>query len=257
MDFSDPHQRAVFFDVHCDLPREGPGDKASLEHALGFVGDLPQSPRILDIGCGPGGQTLDLAQAVPDAEITAFDLHAAFVAQLEARAKDLGLTNRIHAHVADMTAIPAEFGTFDLIWCEGAAYNMGVPEALAAWPKLLNPGGKVAFSEVVWLSENGPDDAPPELQKFWNDEYPVMQTVSGCRQWVRDAGYEVLGDFVLPDAAWWTHYYTPMEQRVGHLLEKYKDDPVALSVVQECADEIEFHRTYGNYYGYVFMVATC
>lgn len=252
MDFSDPHQRAVFFDVHSDLPREGPGDEASLRRALGFVGDLPPQPRVLDIACGPGGQTLDLAQALPNAEITAFDLHAPFVARLKTRAQDLGLERRIHAHVADMTAIPMEFGTFDLIWCEGAAYNMGVPEALKAWHGLLNPGGKIAFSEAVWLR----NDAPPELQKFWKDEYPAMQTVDGCRQWVVDAGYTVLGEFVLPDAAWWTHYYTPMEKRVGMLLETYKDDPVGLSVVRECADEIEFHRTYGSYYGYTFIVAT-
>lgn len=251
MDFSDPHQRAVFFDVHCDLPREGPGDEASLRRALGIVGDLPPKPRILDIGCGPGGQTLDLAQAVPEAEITAFDLHAPFVTQLDARAKALGLSDRIHPHVADMTAIPADFGTFDLLWCEGAAYNMGVPEALRAWPKLLNPGGKIAFSEAVWIQ----DDPPPELRTFWDNAYPAMQTVDGCRAWVTDAGYTVLGDFVLPDAAWWTDYYTPMEQRVGQLLEKYKDDPVALSVVQESADEIAFHRKYGAYYGYVFVVA--
>lgn len=251
MDFSDPHQRAVFFDVHCDLPREGPGDEASLRRALSFVGDLPAKPRILDIACGPGGQTLDLAQAVPDAEITAFDLHPAFIAQLDARAQELGVADRIHTHVADMTAIPSDFGRFDLIWCEGAAYNMGVPEALRAWPQLLNPGGKIAFSEAVWLR----DDAPGELRKFWNDEYPAMQTVDGCRAWVMDAGYTVLGEFVLPDEAWWTHYYTPMEQRVGMLSEKYKDDAVALSVVQECADEITFHRQYGSYYGYTFIVA--
>lgn len=250
MDFSDPHQRAVFFDVHSDLSREGPGDEASLRRALEIVGDLPPKPRILDIACGPGGQTLDLAQALPEADITAFDLHADFITRLDAQAKALGLADRIHTHVADMTAIPSAFGTFDLIWCEGAAYNMGVEAALNSWPALLNPGGKIAFSDAVWLR----DDAPEDLRTFWS-AYPAMQTVDGCRQWVVDAGYTVLGDFVLPPEAWWTHYYGPMEQRLGQLQETYKDDPVALSVLQESVDEIDFHRRYSAYYSYLFVVA--
>lgn len=245
----------MFFDVHSDLPREGPGDEASLRRALEIVGDLPPKPRVLDIACGPGGQTLDLAQALPDAEITAFDLHAPFVERLNAQANALGLAERIHTHVADMTAIPSELGTFDLIWCEGAAYNMGVPAALESWRALLNPDGKIAFSDAVWLPRDEQDDAPDELQKFWS-EYPAMQTADGCRAWVTDAGYSILGDFVLPDEAWWTHYYGPMDQRIGKLQNKYKGDEVALSVVQESVDEIDFHRRYSAYYSYLFVVAT-
>ena len=46
-----------FFEIHQGLPREGPGDFDSTRRALALLGGLPERPRILDIGCGPGMQT--------------------------------------------------------------------------------------------------------------------------------------------------------------------------------------------------------
>lgn len=250
MDFSDPHQRAVFFDVHTDLPREGPGDTATMKRALEIIGDLPQAPRILDIGCGPGGQTIDLAKMLPDAKIVALDLHEPFLERLKTQAKHNGFDTRIHVERGNMGALSPDLGTFDLIWCEGAAYNIGVAKALQTWRAVLKPGGRIALSELVWLR----DDPPDPVRQFFANDYPGMMTVDQCRQLAVDTGYSLEGDFVLPEEAWWTNYYTPMEARVLRLLTQYQDDDVALSVVKECADEIEMYRQYSAYYGYVFLV---
>ncbi len=51
----------LFFEIHSGLPREGPGDDASTRKAFSMVPSLPASPLILDIGCGPGMQTLELS----------------------------------------------------------------------------------------------------------------------------------------------------------------------------------------------------
>ncbi|MDX1575896.1 MAG: class I SAM-dependent methyltransferase, partial [Kiloniellales bacterium] len=91
MDFDDPKMRAVFFDVHSGLPREGPGSRACTARALAMAGPLPPEPRVLDIACGPGMQTLDLAELLPAARITAVDTHAPFVAEAERRAAARGL----------------------------------------------------------------------------------------------------------------------------------------------------------------------
>ena len=50
-----------FFEIHKDLPREGPGDTESTRKAFRKLAGLPEKPQILDIGCGPGAQTMDLA----------------------------------------------------------------------------------------------------------------------------------------------------------------------------------------------------
>jgi SAM-dependent methyltransferase len=251
MDFSDPHQLAVFFDVHKDLPREGPGNRESTEQALSLAGSLPHEPEVLDIGCGPGMQTIHLAEILPNASVTAVDLHKSFVDKAQLRVLDAGLDDRISVDVGDMTSLAIENSSFDLIWCEGAAYNMGIEKALVTWKPLLKPGGKIALTDAVWLKP----DPPEELAQFWT-EYPDMNNIDNRRDIFGQCGYKMLGDFVLPEAAWRDDYYGPMETRLEILFEKYADDKTALSVLEECFLEINLYEKYSDYYGYVFLVAS-
>jgi SAM-dependent methyltransferase len=250
LDFNDPKMRAVFFDVHSGLPREGPGNRASTARALEMAGPLPPEPTVLDIACGPGMQTLDLAELLPAARITALDNHAPFVEEAARRAAARGLGDRVTAVLGDMRSLAFSPASFDLVWCEGAAYIMGVAKALGAWRPLLKPGGKLALSDAVWLRANPPE----ELRRCWAQDYPEMGDVAACRRLVRDCGYDLLGDFVLPEAAWWDDYYAPKEERVARLAAKYRGDPVAEAVLGECREEIELYRRYADYYGYVFLV---
>ena len=196
MDFSDPAQRAVFFAVHSDMPREGPGDRASVEQALRLASPLPARPQVLDIACGPGGQTLDLAELLPDARITALDAYPPFLNQLEARARELGVLDRIDIVRGDMGRLPYPPQSFDLIWCEGAAYIVGFETALTSWKPLLKPGGVLALTEPVWLADN----PPASVRACW-EEYPAMEDVASARRRAVANGYELAGDFVLTDAA--------------------------------------------------------
>ena len=68
----------IFWEIHSDLPREGPGDSTSTARAYAAASDLPPQPKILDIGCGPGMQTLDLAK-LSGGEIIAIDFHQPFL----------------------------------------------------------------------------------------------------------------------------------------------------------------------------------
>ena len=250
MDFDDPKARAIFFEVHSGLPREGPGNRACTARALELARPLPQAARVLDIGCGPGMQTLDLAELLPGAAITAIDNHPPFVAEANRHAAARGLSNRVTAQVGDMTALDFPPASFDLLWCEGAAYIMGVERALGTWRPLLRPGGRLALSEAIWLR----DDPPEAVRRFWAEDYPAMGDVQSCRDLVRRCGYELLGDFVLPEDAWWDDYYTPMLARIEELTDKYPDDPAAQAVLAEAVEETECYRDYADYCGYVFLV---
>ncbi len=81
-----------------------------------------------------------------------------------------------------------------------------------------------------------------------------MQDIESNLAAIRRAGYRAIGHFVLPESAWWEHYYTPVEQKLVALREKYKDNPKALAVVEFHQREIDLYRQYSDYYGYFFYV---
>jgi ubiquinone/menaquinone biosynthesis C-methylase UbiE len=248
MALNDPKTRSIFWDIHSGLAREGPGNRESTARALGMAAPLPQNAKVLDIACGPGMQTLDLAELLPDATVCAVDLHEPFVEEANRRAASRGVSDRVSATRADMRSLDFPPGTFDLIWCEGAAYMMGVAQALRSWRSLLKPGGKLALSEAVWLRSDPPED----VRRFWSD-YPGMGAVEASRALIRDCGYRLVGHFALPEAAWW-EYYEPMGQRLKLLASKYEGDSVAESILRQSAEEIATYQKYSRYYGYAFFV---
>jgi len=250
MDFSDPRVRRAFFDVHCGLPREGPGSRDCTARALALAGTLSARARLLDIACGPGMQTMDLAALLPEARIVALDNHGPFLAELQRRAVAGGVADRVATVRGDMAALPFPAGSFDLLWCEGAAYIMGVARALRAWRPLLRPGGRLALTEAVWLRP----DAPAAARRCWAPDYPDMGDVESCRRLAGECGYALLGDFVLPESAWWDHYYAPMQERLAQLTPRHEGDAVGQEVLQECREEIRCYREFSDYYGYLFLV---
>jgi SAM-dependent methyltransferase len=139
-------------------------------------------------------------------------------------------------------------GSFDLLWCEGAAYILGLDVALSAWKPLLRPGGVLTFTEPVWLT----DDPPATVRAVWA-EYEAMGRPEGVRDAARRAGYQIRGDFVLAPEAWWTNYYAPLEARIAKL-ERAGVGPAGRIVLDEASREIDSFRHHGDDYGYLFMV---
>lgn len=68
----------IFFEIHQNLPREAPGDNASTRQAFSLLTNVPPQPKILDIGCGPGMQTIELAK-LTNGQITAVDTHQPYL----------------------------------------------------------------------------------------------------------------------------------------------------------------------------------
>ena len=240
----------IFFDVQRGLPRQGPGSDESTLKALSLCNPLPERPAILDIGCGPGMQTVALAKAT-GGSLTAVDTSAEFLAELKQRAELNGVVDRIKIIEADMNDLPFAKGSFDLIWSEGAAYIMGFANALKAWRSLLKPSGTIAVSELVWLRPN----PPAEPAAFFAAEYPAMSNVAAVEQLVRESGYQPVAHFTLSNQDWWQHYYTPLEAKLPALFEKYRGNETALQIVQATEREIDMYRRFAEWYGYEFFIA--
>lgn len=166
----------AFFSLHHNLPRQSPGSDATTRRLLELTGPLPRRPRVLDLGCGPGRAALLLA-AEAGAEVTAVDLHRPFLDELREAAGARGLGDRIRTVRADMAELSGpDFpdGSFDLVWAEGSAYNIGFDTALRDWKRLLAPGGSLVVTECVWTT-----DAPTaEARAFWDQE-TSMRPVAG------------------------------------------------------------------------------
>lgn len=239
----------VFFELHSDLPREGPGNDAITAQALSFIPPLSEDPQILDLGCGPGMQTLALARLTMG-QIIAVDLHQPYLDDLQQRATTAGLDKQITVLQADMADLPFAPASFDLIWAEGSAYALGFANALRTWRSLLKHPGYLAVSEVSWTRS----DLPAPVVDFWQTEYPAIQSIEANLATIKAAGYGTPAHFILPPEAWWQHYYTPLEQRLAVLERQYHNIPEAQPVFDQHRREMEIHRQYADYYGYVFYI---
>jgi ubiquinone/menaquinone biosynthesis C-methylase UbiE len=105
--------------------------------------------RILDIGCTIGHNVVPLAQAYPDAEVTAVDVAAPMLRYGHARAKSLGVTN-LTFRQADGEHLDYPDGHFDLImtsmfWHETSSTAM--PRMLREIHRMLSPGGLTVHLE--------------------------------------------------------------------------------------------------------------
>ncbi|XHH09306.1 MAG: class I SAM-dependent methyltransferase [Candidatus Bathyarchaeia archaeon] len=238
-----------FFEIHSNLPREGPGDNKSTRRAYRMLTDLPEKPRLLDIGCGPGMQTIELAK-ISNAQITAVDNHQPFLEELTKHAKAEGVAEKIKVAKGDMTCLGFEDNSFDVLWCEGAIFIIGFEKGLREWRRFLSEKGYLAVSELCWLDPN----PPKEVKDYVTMMYPPVKTVKENLQIIKDCGYKIVGYFVLPESSWWEHYYLPISAKLPALKTKYKGNGEALAVINAEEQEIEMFRRHSKHYGYVFYV---
>ncbi|MCP3937830.1 MAG: class I SAM-dependent methyltransferase [Actinomycetia bacterium] len=250
MDLGDRHTFQLFLEVYGTLPRAGPGSTAETLRGLSLVPNKGNIQRLLDLGCGPGAQTLVLAGALPEADVLALDLAPQMVAEARRRCDEAGLGDRVEVAEGDLTAPQVPAASQDLIWCEGAIYFAGIEAALSTWRPLLSAGGVVAFTEPIWIGRSPPE----ELAAWWNEEYPAISDEDGVRAAVSSAGFETIGFFGLAAASWWDEYYEPMETRVKKLLHEHPQDPVAVEIAAVATNEIEMFRRFSDFYTYGFFI---
>jgi ubiquinone/menaquinone biosynthesis C-methylase UbiE len=238
----------IFFEMHHNLPREGPGRNQYTRQAFYMLPDMDK-PRILDIGCGPGGQTMELTR-LTQGEVIGIDIHQPYLDQLTNKIKEADLVDRVHAINCSMFDMKFPDESFDIIWAEGSIYIMGFERGLTGWRRLIKPEGFLVVHEMTWLRP----DPPQEIYIYWKEFYPEIKTVAENKELILKSGYTLLGQFTLPEDAWWIEYYNPLEERINNLREKYIDDPEALAVLDNEQREIDMYKKYYQWYGSVFFV---
>jgi SAM-dependent methyltransferase len=150
-----------------------------------------------------------------------------------------------------MDSLPFQNEELDLIWSEGAIYNIGFERGLNEWRKYLKPGGYIAVSESSWFT----DERPSEINDFWMDAYPEIDTISNQVAKVHKAGYLPVATFILPENCWTEHYFTPKIKAKEIFLNKYSGNKTAEELIVSQRYEEELYNKYKEFYGYVFFIA--
>ncbi len=230
--------------------RQGPGSPEVTLKALSFIDNLTDKSLIADIGCGTGGQTMILAQHAPG-HIMGFDLFPAFIDRFNSNAGKLNLQDRVKGIVRSMDDLPFRNEELDLIWCEGAIYNIGFERGLSDWRKFLKPGGYIAVTESSWFTEK----RPVEIEHYCMPHFPEMDTIPNKVAQVQKAGYMPVAAFILPTNCWTEHYFTPLIRAREMFLDKYAGNKTAEEFVAFQRYDAEIYRKYKEFYGYVFYIA--
>jgi cyclopropane fatty-acyl-phospholipid synthase-like methyltransferase len=215
--------------------------------------NMPQGCTIFDLGCGCGANTLVLAKA--GATVYAMDIYEPGLELLLTYAEQEGVDERITTKCLSMDAISditEQCGKADIVWSEGAIYNVGYENGLTLWKDLLKEKGWIVVSEACCLT----DTPAEEAKAFWDANCPDIRSIYECVQIGERCGYECRGTFILPSSAW-EEYCAP--QRT--LLEKHralhrenKDSEFSVEFLDGVEEEIRIFDNHQDSYGYVFFL---
>ena len=242
----------LLIDLHRQGHRQGPGGDAETELALNLAMiDRNAKLKIADIGCGTGASTLLLAQLLRNSHITAVDFLPVFLDVLNKEAESAGVADRISTLTRSMDDLPFADEELDIIWSEGAIYNIGFERGVKDWRRFLKTNGILVASEITWIT----DSRPAEIQTHWDSEYPEMNVASEKIRVLEKYGYSPIGYFVLSEHCWLEQYYRPMQSRFDEFLSRNGNSEEARAIVAAERNEIDLyernkaHVSYGVYIG--------
>lgn len=152
-------------------------------------------PRILDVGCGSGSATLELAR-LSGSKVVAIDTDASALAQMQRCIAEAGLGRRVEAINASLYDAAFADESFDLLWEEGVLHLLDSARSLPACRRLLKPGGYLVMHETVAWFE-------------------------ATKEQLRASGFSIASQLLLPKRCWWTDYYALLESRVHALREEH------------------------------------
>jgi SAM-dependent methyltransferase len=233
---------------------------ATVEWVTGLRGpDAPPVRRVLDIGCGPGVGTCELARLFPDAHVVAVDSSPAMLDRARRRVASQGLDARISTHLAELPGGLDRLEPVEVIWASMSLHHVGDEvTALRALRELLEPSGLIALAELAEPMRVVPDEldfARPgladRLEAAGSKWFAAMREgLKGAvpsvdlSSMLTFAGFEVIGSRLARQ-----HFDAPLSdharqvalgyvRRARHQLDEYlgDDDLHALDVLSDADD---------------------
>jgi len=149
---------------------------------------------ILDVGCGPGSISVDMAKLVPKGRVVGIEYTPDPLNEARAFATQQGVTNT-EFQVGDIHALTFPDNTFDIVHAHQVLQHVADPiQALREMRRVTKPGGIVAVresAELSWYPES------PDLEAYWNLASTMARLKGGnphpgkkIHTWAREAGFE-------------------------------------------------------------------
>jgi SAM-dependent methyltransferase len=174
---SKSQETAVYTHGHHESVLRSHTWRTAANSAAYLLDSLKPHMKILDIGCGPGTITADLAALVPDGHVTGVDHAPGILDQARATAAERGLTN-VDFAVADVHALEYPDDTFCVVHAHQVLQHVGDPvQALREMVRVAKPGGFIAvrdsdYAAMTWYpASQGMDD--------WADLYRRVARANG------------------------------------------------------------------------------
>jgi ubiquinone/menaquinone biosynthesis C-methylase UbiE len=179
---------------------------------------LPQleKPRILDVGCGSGVPTMELAR-LSNGEIVGLDIDREKLNALRKNVERAGLSDRVKMIHRSLFDLQFSDESFDIIWAEGSIHVIGFEKGLREWGRALKPN---SFLVV-------------------HDEQGHVQEKLGQ---IPICGYESLGYFMLNEDVWRLEYFAPLEKLIREARTTCADDRKAMEEIREAQREVDMFK---------------
>ncbi len=232
-----PHESAVYTHGHHESVLRSHTWRTAANSAGYLLDSLLPHMHILDVGCGPGTITADLAALVPEGQVTGLDYSPDVLEQARATAAKRGVDN-VRFAVGDVQTLGYPDDTFDVVHVHQVLQHVSDPvHGLREMRRVTKPGGIVAvresdFSAMTWYPEvDGMID--------WQDLYLRVARSNGgepnagrrLHVWARHAGFDSAG--ITATAGTWC-YHSPQERAWWSGL--WADRTVASSFAQTALD---------------------
>lgn len=205
------------YDVHREIERQLDIQelrKGFLSYTRNAYELLPSRkwPRVLDIGCGRGEVTLELAR-LTSGDVVGLDIDDTAFSDLRATIEREGLSTRVIIEQGSLFDVKFPDRSFDLLWEEGVLHILDPMRSIPLCGRLLKRGGFLVTAETVDWFEG-------KLQFF-----------GAC-------GFELVERMLWPKRIWWNDYYGPLEERIRLLREQHGGSR-DLSELDQYAKEIK------------------
>ncbi|MBI5458817.1 class I SAM-dependent methyltransferase [Methanobacterium sp.] len=177
-----------------------------------------ENPRILDIGCGTGVPTVELAK-ISGGDVTGLDDNATSLNMLKTKIKARGLDKQVRVINDSIFTMDFPEESFDIIWAEGSVFVMGFENSIKNWRRFLKSDGFLVIH----------DDSKDKDKKL---------------ELIKKHGYRLIDEFELSHQVWWDEYYKPLKLLIKNFKDKHPDDQNLITELN--IDQMEIDQSFSS-----------